>query len=66
MDVFVQSPFAEIAALLVLAAVVGFLGIILRQPLIVSFIAVRFSPNSLMTGASASGSPGGQVLCGRY
>ena len=40
MDVIVQTPFAEIAALLVLAAVVGFLGIILRQPLIVSFIAV--------------------------
>src|SRR6056297_1337266 len=40
MEVIVQSPFAEIAALLVLAAVVGFLGIILRQPLIVSFIAV--------------------------
>jgi Kef-type K+ transport system membrane component KefB len=40
MEVFVQSPFAEIAVLLVLAAVVGFLGIILRQPLIVSFIAV--------------------------
>ena len=40
MDVIVQSPFAEVAALLVLAAVVGFLGMILRQPLIVSFIAV--------------------------
>ena len=40
MEVLVQSPFAEIAALLVLAAVIGFLGIILRQPLIVSFIAV--------------------------
>ncbi|WP_425093527.1 cation:proton antiporter [Tropicimonas sp. S265A] len=32
--------FYEIAALLVLAAGVGFLGLILRQPLIVSFIAV--------------------------
>src|SRR6056297_3392878 len=40
MDVLVQSPFGEIAALLVLAAVTGFVGIILRQPLIVSFIAV--------------------------
>lgn len=40
MDVLFHSPFAEIAALLVLAAVIGFLGIILRQPLIVSFIAV--------------------------
>ena len=35
-----QSPFMEIAALLVLAAAIGFVGILLRQPLIVSFIAV--------------------------
>ena len=40
MELLVNSPFLEIAVLLVLAAVVGFLGIILRQPLIVSFIAV--------------------------
>ena len=32
--------FYEIAALLVLAAGVGFVGLMLRQPLIVSFIAV--------------------------
>ncbi len=32
--------FYEVAALLVLAAAVGFLGLLLRQPLIVSFIAV--------------------------
>ncbi len=48
MEVIVQSPFAEIAVLLVLAAVIGFLGIILRQPLIVSFIAV-----GLIAGPSA-------------
>ena len=48
MEVIVQSPFAEIAALLVMAAVIGFLGIILRQPLIVSFIAV-----GLVAGPSA-------------
>ncbi|WP_405235091.1 cation:proton antiporter [Lentisalinibacter orientalis] len=35
-----QSPFTEIAALLVLAAGVGSIGLLLRQPLIVSFIAV--------------------------
>ncbi|MEX0431150.1 cation:proton antiporter [Spiribacter insolitus] len=35
-----NSAFAEVAALLMLAAVVGFAGILLRQPLIVSFIAV--------------------------
>lgn len=48
MDVIVQSPFAEIAALLVMAAAIGFFGIILRQPLIVSFIAV-----GLIAGPSA-------------
>lgn len=35
-----DSLFIEIAALLVLAAAVGFIGHLLRQPLIVSFIAV--------------------------
>lgn len=34
------SPFYELAALLALAAVVGFFGLMLRQPMIVSFIAV--------------------------
>ncbi|MFO7757289.1 MAG: cation:proton antiporter [Roseovarius sp.] len=40
MDIILESAFGEIAALLVLAAVTGFVGLILRQPLIVSFIAV--------------------------
>lgn len=40
MEMIVGSAFAEVAALLVLAALVGFAGIMLRQPLIVSFIAV--------------------------
>ncbi len=35
-----HSAFAEVATLLMLAAIVGFAGILLRQPLIVSFIAV--------------------------
>ena len=48
MDVLIQSPFAEIAALLVMAAAVGLVGILLRQPLIVSFIAV-----GLIAGPSA-------------
>ncbi len=39
-DFIAQSAFGEVAALLVMAAVVGFVGILLRQPLIVSFIAV--------------------------
>jgi Kef-type K+ transport system membrane component KefB len=45
-----ESVFNEIAALLVLAAGVGFLGVILRQPLIVSFIAV-----GILSGPSALG-----------
>lgn len=41
MTEFLQlSPFYELAALLALAAVVGFGGLMLRQPMIVSFIAV--------------------------
>ncbi|MEQ9568358.1 MAG: cation:proton antiporter, partial [Pseudomonadales bacterium] len=39
-ELITQSSFAEIAVLLVLAATVGFLGMLLRQPLIVSFLAV--------------------------
>ena len=45
---FIQSPFAKIAVLLVMAAVIGFVGVMLRQPLIVSFIAV-----GLFAGPSA-------------
>jgi Kef-type K+ transport system membrane component KefB len=45
-----ESVFNEIAALLVLAAGVGFIGIVLRQPLIVSFIAV-----GILAGPSALG-----------
>lgn len=40
LDLIVQSSFTEVAALLVLAAIMGFIGILLRQPLIVSFIVV--------------------------
>ena len=40
MDLMLHSAFAEVATLLMLAAVVGFAGLLLRQPLIVSFIAV--------------------------
>lgn len=43
-----HSPFAEVAVLLVMAAVIGLFGIMLRQPLIVSFIAV-----GLVAGPSA-------------
>ncbi len=47
-DLVAHSPFGEVATLLVMAAVIGFFGIILRQPLIVSFIAV-----GLIAGPSA-------------
>jgi len=39
-EVVTHSTFTEVAALLVLAAIMGFIGLLLRQPLIVSFIAV--------------------------
>ncbi|MGK7294449.1 MAG: cation:proton antiporter [Candidatus Wenzhouxiangella sp. M2_3B_020] len=39
-DLIVHSVFGEVAILLALAALVGFLGLALRQPLIVSFIVV--------------------------
>jgi Kef-type K+ transport system membrane component KefB len=44
------SPFYELTALLTLAALVGFIGLMLRQPMIVSFIAV-----GIMAGPSALG-----------
>jgi len=39
-EIVTQSVFGEIATLLVFAALVGFVGLLLRQPLIVSFIIV--------------------------
>ena len=48
MDTLIQSPFAEVAALLILAASIGLVGLVLRQPLIVGFIAV-----GLIAGPSA-------------
>jgi Kef-type K+ transport system membrane component KefB len=48
MDALIHTPFAEIAILLVMAAGIGLFGILLRQPLIVSFIAV-----GLIAGPSA-------------
>ncbi len=40
MEGILQTPFGEVSGLLVIAAAIGFLGLLLRQPLIVSFIAV--------------------------
>lgn len=39
-ELIAESSFREIAVLLLLAAITGFAGLLLRQPLIVSFIAV--------------------------
>ena len=47
-DAVFHSPFAEVAVLLVMAGAIGLFGIVLRQPLIVSFIAV-----GLLAGSSA-------------
>lgn len=50
MDFLHASPFYELTALLTLAAAVGFIGLLLRQPMIVSFIAVGVlaSPSALV------------------
>lgn len=48
MESAISSTFGEIAALLALAAATGFVGLVLRQPLIVSFIIV-----GLIAGPSA-------------
>jgi Kef-type K+ transport system membrane component KefB len=52
-----ESVFNEIAALLVLAAGVGFLGVALRQPLIVSFIAVGILAGPSVLGIAQSTEP---------
>jgi len=44
------SPFYELTALIALAAIIGFVGLLLRQPMIVSFIAV-----GVLAGPSALG-----------
>lgn len=44
------SPFYELTALITLAAIIGFVGVLLRQPMIVSFIAV-----GVLAGPSALG-----------
>ena len=50
LDIIHASPFYELTALIVLAAVIGFIGLLLRQPMIVSFIAV-----GVLAGPSALG-----------
>ncbi|MEM8852125.1 MAG: cation:proton antiporter family protein [Pseudomonadota bacterium] len=53
-EVITGYIFYEMAALLVLAAVVGFLGLLLRQPLIVSFIAVGIIAGPSVLGIAQS------------
>ncbi len=54
-EIVFTSVFYEVAALLVLTSVVGFLGLALRQPLIVSFILVGILAGPLGFGLAASG-----------
>ncbi len=51
------SIFNEVAALLVLAAAIGFLGLLFRQPLIVSFIAVGIIAGPSGLGIAQSNEP---------
>lgn len=54
LEVVATSVFYEIAALLVLAAAVGLAGVLLRQPLIVSFIAVGILAGPSVLGIARS------------
>jgi Kef-type K+ transport system membrane component KefB len=49
-----QNPFYELATLIMLAAVIGFVGLLLRQPMIVSFIIVGIVTGPSMLGIVAS------------
>lgn len=52
-----STIFNEVAALLVLAAGVGFIGVLLKQPLIVSFIAVGILTGPSMLNVARSSEP---------
>jgi len=54
LEIVSHSVFYEIAALLVLAAGVGLIGVMLRQPLIVSFIAVGILAGPSVLGLAQS------------
>lgn len=56
-DVFTGSTFNEIAALLVLAAAIGFIGQALRQPLVVSYIAVGVVAGPAVLGIARLNEP---------
>lgn len=54
LEIVSTSVFYEVAALLVLAAGVGLIGVVLRQPLIVSFIAVGILAGPSVLGIARS------------
>ena len=54
LEVLSVSVFYEVAALLVLASAVGMIGVLLRQPLIVSFIAVGILAGPSVFGLARS------------
>lgn len=54
LEIVSTSVFYEVAALLVLAAAVGLVGVLLRQPLIVSFIAVGILAGPSVFGLAQS------------
>jgi Kef-type K+ transport system membrane component KefB len=56
-DLIAHSVFAEFAALLVLAGIVGALGLLVGQPLVVSFIAVGILAGPAVLGIVRSGDP---------
>ena len=56
-DWVTSSVFNEIAALLVLAAIIGSVGLLLRQPLIVSLIIVGVIAGPAMLGIARSNEP---------
>ncbi len=57
LDLITESLFSEIAALLILAGVVGLIGHFLRQPLVVSYIVVGILPGPAVLGVARSEGP---------
>lgn len=61
MDLLLNNAFSEFAALLILASVIGMLGMVLRQPLVISFIVVGIVAGPSGLGL-VSGGEGLEVL----
>ena len=60
-DLILHSVFGEIAILLTLAAAIGFAGLMQRQPMIVSFIAVGL-PAGPSAGIPGTGDSADSIL----